>query len=73
MDGRGIVVEKYPEGNFVGPTILTGVQKHMECYKEEIFGPVLSIMSADTLDEALQIINSNPYGNGMWFFTNKFL
>ncbi|XP_044255959.1 probable methylmalonate-semialdehyde dehydrogenase [acylating], mitochondrial [Tribolium madens] len=71
LDGRGIVVEKYPKGNFVGPTLLTHVQPSFECYKEEIFGPVLSIMFADTLDEAIKIINSNPYGNGTAIFTSN--
>ncbi len=41
LDGRGIVVPGYPQGNFVGPTLLTGVKPHMSCYQEEIFGPVL--------------------------------
>lgn len=41
LDGRGISVPDYPQGNFVGPTLLTGVQPHMECYQQEIFGPVL--------------------------------
>ncbi len=41
LDGRGIQVAGYPHGNWVGPTLLSGVQPHMECYQEEIFGPVL--------------------------------
>lgn len=64
LDGRQVTVEKYPNGNFVGPTILANVETNMECYKEEIFGPVLCIVNADSLDQALEIINSNPYGNG---------
>nr|CAH7757226.1 unnamed protein product [Callosobruchus chinensis] len=71
LDGRGIKVEKYPNGNFVGPTILTDVQPHHECYKEEIFGPVLCVMNADTLEEATAIINKNPYGNGTAIFTSN--
>lgn len=71
MDGRNIKVDKYPNGNFVGPTILTDVLPTNECYKEEIFGPVLSIVSADTLDEAIKLINSNPYGNGTAIFTTN--
>lgn len=55
----------------MGPTILTEVQPSHECYKEEIFGPVLSIISADTLDDAIKIINSNPYGNGTAIFTTN--
>lgn len=58
------MVDKYPKGNFVGPTILSNVTGKMECYKEEIFGPVLSIMAADTLEQAIEMINSSPYGNG---------
>ncbi|KAL3267253.1 hypothetical protein HHI36_011386 [Cryptolaemus montrouzieri] len=71
LDGRNIKVEKYPNGNFVGPTILTDVKVDHDCYKEEIFGPVLSVMSADTLEDALKIINSNPYGNGTAIFTSN--
>ncbi|XP_018321364.1 probable methylmalonate-semialdehyde dehydrogenase [acylating], mitochondrial [Agrilus planipennis] len=71
LDGRNIKVEKYPKGNFVGPTILTEVQTDFECYQEEIFGPVLSVMFADTLDDAIEIINKNPYGNGAAIFTTN--
>ena len=51
LDGRDIVVPGYEMGNFVGPTVLTDVKPHMTCYTEEIFGPVLVAMTADTLDE----------------------
>ncbi|CAH1956922.1 unnamed protein product [Acanthoscelides obtectus] len=71
LDGRGIKVEKYPNGNFVGPTILADVQPTHECYKEEIFGPVLCVMNADTLEDAIAIINKNPYGNGTAIFTTS--
>lgn len=71
LDGRNIKVEKYPNGNFVGPTILTDVTVDQDCYKEEIFGPVLSVMSADTLEDAINIINNNPYGNGTAIFTSN--
>lgn len=71
LDGRGLVVPGFEKGNFVGPTILTGVTPSMRCYKEEIFGPVLVCLSVDTLDEAIQIINKNPYGNGAAVFTNN--
>lgn len=71
LDGRGVKVEKYPNGNFVGPTILADVKQNMSCYKEEIFGPVLVILSADTLDDAIKMINQNPYGNGTALFTNS--
>ena len=55
-------VPGYEKGNFVGPTVLHKVKPNMECYREEIFGPVLCSMEADTLDEAIDIINNNPYG-----------
>ena len=61
LDGRGLVVEGYEKGNFVGPTILSDVQPNMTCYTEEIFGPVLVTMTTDTLNdvrvELLYIIN----------------
>lgn len=71
LDGRGIKVPGYEQGNFVGPTILANVTEDMECYKEEIFGPVLVILNADTLDEAISLINRNRYGNGTAIFTNS--
>ena len=57
----------FEEGNFVGPTIITGAQPNMRCYQEEIFGPVLVTMEVDTLDEAINLINSNQWGE--YFFT----
>ena len=71
LDGRGIKVEGFENGNFVGPTILDNVTTDMTCYKEEIFGPVLDIMYADSLDEAIAIINANPNGNGTAIFTQS--
>jgi len=71
LDGRGITVPDYPNGNFVGPSILSDVTEDMTCYKEEIFGPVLVILNADTLDEAVDLINRNRYGNGTAIFTNS--
>lgn len=71
LDGRGIKVPSYPRGNFLGPTILSGVSPSMRCYKEEIFGPVLIILEANTLDDAISIINKNPYGNGTALFTQS--
>ena len=56
LDGRGLVVPGYESGNFVGPTILTDVKPNMTCYTEEIFGPVLVAMTADTLDEVMPIV-----------------
>eukprot|EP00887_Chlorella_sp_A99_P004270 scaffold15.g4270.t1 len=71
LDGRGIKVPGYPNGNFVGPTVLAGVTPAMECYQEEIFGPVLVCLEADSLEEAVQIINTNKYGNGTALFTRS--
>lgn len=71
LDGRDIKVEGFEKGNFVGPTILINVQPHMKCYTEEIFGPVLVCLTAETLDDAIDIINKNPYGNGTAIFTTN--
>lgn len=59
LDGRGFKHDKYPKGNFVGPTVIDGVTPQMTCYKEEIFGPALCVMRAKTIDEAITIINNN--------------
>jgi len=71
LDGRGIKVPGYPKGNFIGPTVLSDVTPAMDCYKEEIFGPVLVCLKANTLDDAIQLINKNPYGNGTAVFTQS--
>ncbi|KAK0464985.1 methylmalonate-semialdehyde dehydrogenase [Desarmillaria tabescens] len=70
LDGRGIPVPGYPDGNFIGPTVIEA-NTTMKCYREEIFGPVLVVVKADTLDDALDIINSNRYGNGAAIFTQS--
>ncbi|MDG2113355.1 MAG: CoA-acylating methylmalonate-semialdehyde dehydrogenase [Actinomycetota bacterium] len=57
------------DGFFYGPTLLDGVQPEMECYRDEIFGPVLSVVRVDTFEEGLALINDNPYGNGTAIFT----
>ncbi|MCJ1409589.1 hypothetical protein MMC19_003670 [Ptychographa xylographoides] len=71
LDGRGYKPEKYPNGNFVGPTVITNVKPHMKCYIEEIFGPVLVCLESPTLDSAIDLINANPYGNGVAIFTRS--
>ena len=71
LDGRGIRVEGYENGNFVGPTIFDNVTADMQIYKEEIFGPVLCIMRANSLDEAIELLNANPHGNGTAIFTQS--
>jgi len=71
LDGRGAKVEGYPDGNWLGPTILADVDPSMECYQNEIFGPVLQVLTVDSLDEAIALINANPYGNGTALFTRS--
>ncbi|CAK9292530.1 unnamed protein product [Gordionus sp. m RMFG-2023] len=73
LDGRGIVMDNFAnkEGNFLGPTILSGVKPGMNCYEEEIFGPVMLINIVDDLDGAIDFINRNPYGNGTAIFTRS--
>ncbi|XP_034910368.1 methylmalonate-semialdehyde dehydrogenase [acylating], mitochondrial [Populus alba] len=71
LDGRNIVVPGYENGSFVGPTILCDVTISMDCYKEEILGPVLLCMQADSLEEAITIVNKNRYGNGASIFTTS--
>ncbi|MEH3024327.1 MAG: CoA-acylating methylmalonate-semialdehyde dehydrogenase [Pseudomonas oryzihabitans] len=71
LDGRTIQVEHYEKGNFVGPTLFSGVTTDMTLYREELFGPVLCVMHAATLDEAIALINANPNGNGVALFTRS--
>ena len=71
LDGQGCVVDGYPMGNFVGPTIIAGITPDFECYTQEIFGPVLVCLEVDSLDEAIRIINSNEHGNGTAIFTSS--
>ncbi|KAK7894681.1 aldehyde dehydrogenase (NADP(+)) ald6 [Exophiala xenobiotica] len=71
LDGRGQKPEKYPNGNWIGPTIIANVKPHMKCYTEEIFGPVLVCLNVDTTEQAIDLINSNPYGNGAAVFTRS--
>jgi malonate-semialdehyde dehydrogenase (acetylating)/methylmalonate-semialdehyde dehydrogenase len=71
LDGRNPKIDGYPNGNFIAPTVLSGVKPHHTVYKEEIFGPVLVIVSVDTLDEAIALTNANPFGNGTGIFTQS--
>jgi len=72
LDGRGPKVPAgYEAGNFLGPTILTGVDAANIAYREEIFGPVLATVEVDTLDQAIELVNANPYGNGTAIFTGS--
>lgn len=70
VDGRNPEVDAAGEGFFVGPTLFDHVSRDMSIYTEEIFGPVLSVLRVDSYGEALELINSNPYGNGTAIFTN---
>ena len=71
LDGREISLPSFEKGYFVAPTIFNEVTNEMEIYKEEIFGPVLLIFQLPTLDSALELINSNPFGNGTAIFTES--
>ncbi|XP_062082678.1 methylmalonate-semialdehyde dehydrogenase [acylating], mitochondrial-like isoform X2 [Humulus lupulus] len=71
LDGRNIVVPGYEHGNFIGPTILSNVTVNMECYKEEFLGPVLLCMQAESIDEAIDIINRNRVVNGASIYTSS--
>jgi malonate-semialdehyde dehydrogenase (acetylating)/methylmalonate-semialdehyde dehydrogenase len=71
LDGRGIKVPGYEKGNFIGPTIFSGVTPEMKIYTTEIFGPVMVIVGVDTLGEAITLINNNPFGNGTGIFTQS--
>ncbi|MCH8560306.1 CoA-acylating methylmalonate-semialdehyde dehydrogenase [Nesterenkonia sp. DZ6] len=69
VDGRDLAVEGHAEGFFVGPTVLDRVKDTMTAYEEEIFGPVLAVVRVETLEDAIRVINANPYGNGTAIFT----
>jgi malonate-semialdehyde dehydrogenase (acetylating)/methylmalonate-semialdehyde dehydrogenase len=69
LDGRGVRVQGYEKGNFVGPTIFGKVRPGMKIYTEEVFGPVLCVVEAETLEDAVAFINENPNGNGVALFT----
>jgi malonate-semialdehyde dehydrogenase (acetylating)/methylmalonate-semialdehyde dehydrogenase len=71
LDGRGIKVAGYEKGNFIGPTIFSGVKPEMSIYHTEIFGPVMVIVGVNTLDEAIALVNDNPFGNGTGIFTQS--
>ena len=71
LDGRGIKVDEYPNGYFIGPTIFDEVTPQMAIANEEIFGPVASIVKAKDLDEAIDIIHANPYGNASSIYTSS--
>jgi malonate-semialdehyde dehydrogenase (acetylating)/methylmalonate-semialdehyde dehydrogenase len=69
-DGRGVAVAGHEDGFFLGPTLFTDVTPDMSIYRDEIFGPVLSVVEVGSYQEAIDLINANPYGNGTAVFTN---
>jgi malonate-semialdehyde dehydrogenase (acetylating) / methylmalonate-semialdehyde dehydrogenase len=71
VDGRGFTLQGYEDGFFLAPTLLDHVTPKMQSYQEEIFGPVLQIMRAETLEEALQHPTNHQYGNGVAIFTRN--
>jgi malonate-semialdehyde dehydrogenase (acetylating)/methylmalonate-semialdehyde dehydrogenase len=71
IDGRDFKVAGFENGNWVGPTLFDNVTTDMSIYTNEIFGPVLCLMRADSLEDAIKMINDNPYGNGTSIFTNS--
>jgi malonate-semialdehyde dehydrogenase (acetylating) / methylmalonate-semialdehyde dehydrogenase len=72
VDGRGVSGEAIaPDGAFLGPTVLDGVTPDMAIAQEEVFGPVLCVMHAESLDQAIEIVNSSRFGNGTSIFTES--
>jgi malonate-semialdehyde dehydrogenase (acetylating)/methylmalonate-semialdehyde dehydrogenase len=74
VDGRGVTsevgTERDPAGFWLGPTLIDHVKPEMSIYTDEIFGPVLSVLRVESYDDALDLVNANPYGNGTAIFTN---
>ena len=71
VDGRGFALQGYEKGFFIGPTLFDHVKKDMKTYQEEIFGPVLQIVRAETFEEALTLPSEHPYGNGVAIYTRN--
>ena len=71
VDGRGVKVAGHAQGFFVGPTLFDHAKPSMSIYTEEIFGPVLIVVRSDSLDQAIDLINANPYANGAALFTRS--
>jgi malonate-semialdehyde dehydrogenase (acetylating)/methylmalonate-semialdehyde dehydrogenase len=69
LDGSQFFLSGAEQGNWIGPTLFSEVTTDMQLYQQEIFGPVLLVMCVDSLEQALEIINANPYGNGTSIFT----
>jgi malonate-semialdehyde dehydrogenase (acetylating) / methylmalonate-semialdehyde dehydrogenase len=71
VDGRGLTIEGSERGFFLGPTLFDHVTPSMTIYRDEIFGPVLVVVRAESLESAIALVNSNPYGNGTAIFTRS--
>ncbi len=71
LDGRQIKIQGYENGNFIGPTLFDNVKEGMTIYKEEIFGPVLSVVRAEDYEEALNLVNNHQFGNGTSIYTSS--
>ncbi|CAH2792434.1 MAG: Methylmalonate-semialdehyde dehydrogenase (EC [uncultured Paraburkholderia sp.] len=71
LDGRDVKVPGFEQGNFIGSTIFTDVTTEMDIYRQEIFGPGLVVLNVATLDDAIALVNANPFGNGMGLFTQS--
>jgi malonate-semialdehyde dehydrogenase (acetylating)/methylmalonate-semialdehyde dehydrogenase len=71
VDGRGLTVAGHEAGFFLGPTLFDRVTPAMSIYQQEIFGPVLVVLRADTFEDAIALVNRNPYGNGTAVFTGS--
>ncbi len=69
VDGRGLEVEGFGDGFFIGPNLFDNVTDDMSIYTDEIFGPVLSVVRVDHYEDAIKLINDNQYGNGTAIFT----
>jgi malonate-semialdehyde dehydrogenase (acetylating) / methylmalonate-semialdehyde dehydrogenase len=71
VDGRGVTVSGGERGNFLRPTVLTGVDPSSELARTEIFGPVLSVSRVDTVEEAIRLVNQSAFGNMACIFTSS--
>jgi malonate-semialdehyde dehydrogenase (acetylating)/methylmalonate-semialdehyde dehydrogenase len=71
LDGRNVKVPGYDNGNFLGPTVIDHATPGMACYDEEIFAPVMVLVRAGSLDEAIKLINDHHFGNGVAIFTKS--
>jgi malonate-semialdehyde dehydrogenase (acetylating)/methylmalonate-semialdehyde dehydrogenase len=71
VDGRGLTVDGFERGYFLGPTLFDHVTPEMTIYTDEIFGPVLVVLRVETLEQAIALVNRSPFGNGTSLFTQS--